>query len=758
MYWADKIAQDLKERKLPLEWVDDMKTPSGKVHVGALRGVIVHDLIYRALSDAGIKAKYTYVFDDQDPMDALPSSLPEKDFTKYMGFPLNRIPSPKPGFSSFAQYFAQDFIDVFNKLGAEPEILWASKLYANGQMDGVIKECLDKADIIRQIYRRVAGARKDRDWYPFQVICEECGKIGTTKVYAWDGGKVSYKCLSNYVEWAEGCGYEGKIFPFGGTGKLPWKVEWPAKWKAMGGVTVEGAGKDHMSKGGSHDIAVAICKEVLKFPPPYAFAYEWFLTEGKKMSSSKGVGFSAQEVSEILPPEVLRFLMVRTNYRQAINFDPGGTTIPDLFDEYDRCAQDFFENGRESNFGRIFELSQIDPNTPEKPPKLRFRQVTQWIQMANMADRIESDPALQKRAKYAKIWLERFAPEEEKFEVISHDQYAKANIALSDKQKKLLIKVAEELKRKWAPEELQNAIYQWVKDLGLTSDQAFQAIYLTLLGKNHGPKAAWLILSQSKDFIQERLAQAANLVVKKKTKELESTKEHSSVAEGKEIFFIDAEVKKEFPGMKAAVAIIEGVDVHRGSKELEKFKEELLGQLVGITVEQVDEFPSIKAYRNIFRAFGVDWHSRRPSADALLRRIALGKGLYNVNTLVDAYNLAVLDSKIALGAFDLQTLSLPVILRLTKDGEEVTLLGEEKTTRIKEGEMVYSDQARIMTLDLNYRDCDYTKITTETQNVVLFADGTPEISSEEVMSGLGKGIEYIIKFNGGKVAKKFIVE
>lgn len=225
-----------------------------------------------------------------------------------------------------------------------------------------------------------------------------------------------------------------------------------------------------------------------------------------------------------------------------------------------------------------------------------------------------------------------------------------------------------------------------------------------------------------------------------------------------DVFYIDEEIKKKFPGMKVAVAIIEGVDVHRGSRELEKFKAEVLDQFAGMTIEQIDELPTIKAYRNIFKAFGVDWHSHHPSADALLRRVVLGKGLYNVNTLVDAYNLAVIDSKIALGAFDSQTLSLPVVLRLAKDGEEVNLLGEEETTKVKEGEMVYSDQSRIMTLDLNYRDCDYTKITTGTKNVVLFADGTPEISSEEVMEGLEKGIEYITKFCGGKRVKKFIVE
>jgi lysyl-tRNA synthetase class 2 len=225
-----------------------------------------------------------------------------------------------------------------------------------------------------------------------------------------------------------------------------------------------------------------------------------------------------------------------------------------------------------------------------------------------------------------------------------------------------------------------------------------------------------------------------------------------------DIFYIDGEVKKKFPGMKAGMAIIKDVEVHRESKELEKFKQEVLSRFSGLKMVDIDNLPSIKAYREIFRAFSVDWHSRRPSVDALLRRVVQGKGLYRVNTLVDAYNLIVLESKIALGAFDYQRLSFPVILRLAEEGEKIVLLGETEPKKIKRGEMVYADQSRIMTLDLNYRDCDYTKITTNTKDVILFADGCPGISSDEVLVGLEKGIEFITRFCDGKLVKKFIVE
>src|SRR4030043_1777109 len=93
MFWAGEIAKKLKE-KGRAQLVNDAKTPSGRVHVGALRGVLIHDLIYKSLLTEKVEAKYTYIIDDFDPMDSLPSYLPKENYEKYMGTPLKDIPAP----------------------------------------------------------------------------------------------------------------------------------------------------------------------------------------------------------------------------------------------------------------------------------------------------------------------------------------------------------------------------------------------------------------------------------------------------------------------------------------------------------------------------------------------------------------------------------------------------------------------------------------------------------------------------------------
>lgn len=505
MFWADEVAHTIQARNLPLEWVDDMKTPSGRIHVGALRGVVIHDLVFKALKEKGINTKYTYIFDNHDPMDALPVYLPQEKYSQYLGMPLYKVPSPEEGFANYAEYYATEFKDTFNKIGSTPEIIWSTDLYTSGKMNEVIKLALDHADEIRKIYEEMYKKPLDSSWYPFQVYCEKCGKVSTTKVYDWDGEKVSYRCVVDGVKWTEGCGHAGKVSPCSDkdhiAGKLPWKIEWSAKWKVLG-VTVEGAGKDHMSKGGSHDFTSQVCERVFTYKVPYPIPYEFFLIGGKKMSSSKGRGFAAADMLTILPPELIRFLMVRTKINQTIDFNPEKEdTIPNLFDEYQEAAESYFRKDG-SDLARIFELSQIEGI--HKPPTVRFSTLAQWVQMPNMVEEIKKVDA-EKWAAYAKYWVENFAPEKDKFEV--QEVLSETAKNLSGMQKKYLASLASQVDSTKSAEDFQLTIYFLAKEMELSSKDAFQAIYTALLGKDHGPKAAWLIFSLDKEFIKKRFTQ-----------------------------------------------------------------------------------------------------------------------------------------------------------------------------------------------------------------------------------------------------------
>jgi len=514
MFWVDETVGEVLNRKDKKYLITDYKTPSGKIHVGALRGVVIHDVIHRGICENNKEAEYWYGFDDFDPMDGISVEL-KTEFDQYMGVPLCNIPSPEPGFKNFAHYFADDFMKLFSPLGVKAKIVWASDFYKNGVYNDSIQLVLNNAKRIREIYKEVSGGEKPTDWYPLQVVCPNCGKIGTTRVFAWDGKVVQFRCEESMVEWARGCGYEGKVSPFDGKAKMPYKVETAAKWLSFN-TSVELAGKDHYTKGGTFDIAKKIAEEIFKIKPAFGFGYEWFLVGGKKMSTSKGIGSTAQDIANLLPPEILRFLMVRTRAKRVIDFDVQGETIPLLYDEYDRCLDQYLADA-EADLSRAYYFSKIDTNKIEPTYRLRFSKIAYMLQMPRVdileyakeekgSDLTkEETEEIENRVKVAKDWLEKFAPENYKF-TIQKELPSEAK-DLTDEQKKFLAKIAEiiELKPKWAGEDLHQAIHGIRQELNIPPRDAFSAIYIVVLGKDSGPQAGWLLASLDKDFVVNRL-------------------------------------------------------------------------------------------------------------------------------------------------------------------------------------------------------------------------------------------------------------
>lgn len=546
MFWADRIAEKIEKQyssKIktgkPLI-IRDEKTPSGRVHVGSMRGVAIHGVIGEILAERGVKNEFLWEFNDMDPMDGLPIYLDKEKFGAYMGTPLLRVPSPDlpvvpamPAHAghagqaggkakNFAEYFAQEFKDVIVGSGFTPRFYNVSELYLSGKMDEPIREALDRAENIRRIYREVSGSEKPADWFPLSVICEKCGKVGTTKVYAWDGEKISYRCEPEFVEWARGCSHEGMISPFRGNAKLPFKVEWPAKWKVLG-VDIEGAGKDHMTKGGAHNVAKAIAGEVFKVRVPYEFAYEFFLVKGGKMSSSKGKGSSAKEIAELIPPHIFRLALLGKDHRQAVNFEPDGETIPTLYDQYDKLAAGYFR-GEKDDYARLFELIHAPHERKALKERYlpRFSTVSFIVQMPHLKleeeiERMkgseltpEDRKELEERATYAKKWLAEHAPEKYVYE-LQKEAVPEAAKAFSAAQKAALGAVLEYLtKNEGAPgEDIHAKLHEIKATASIPPSEFFKAIYLAFLGKESGPKAGWFLSVLDREYLLTRLREVA---------------------------------------------------------------------------------------------------------------------------------------------------------------------------------------------------------------------------------------------------------
>lgn len=94
-----------------------------------------------------------------------------------------------------------------------------------------------------------------------------------------------------------------------------------------------------------------------------------------------------------------------------------------------------------------------------------------------------------------------------------------------------------------------------------------------------------------------------------------------------------------------------------------------------LTVESVAELDAVRAVRAMFRAWGLDPSKYRPSAEALLRRLAQGKGLYRISNAVDIVNLGQLETGWPYGLYDRARVEPPVTLRLGERGETYEGIG-----------------------------------------------------------------------------------
>jgi DNA/RNA-binding domain of Phe-tRNA-synthetase-like protein len=131
-----------------------------------------------------------------------------------------------------------------------------------------------------------------------------------------------------------------------------------------------------------------------------------------------------------------------------------------------------------------------------------------------------------------------------------------------------------------------------------------------------------------------------------------------------------AMISIELPGVKLGLVEANEVQVELVREDLAQEMDAVCSRVRNShTVEQVAELPAIRAVRAMFRSWGVDPSKYRPSAEALLRRVAQGKGLYRINNVVDVINLGSIETGWPYGLYDRVHFAPPVTFRIGQAGE-----------------------------------------------------------------------------------------
>ena len=515
--WYDKMAEELlaREKKLGRS-LDLIRTESGLgasgfPHIGSLGDALRNYAIAMAVRDSGYNAELIAFSDDKDGLRKVPAGLPE-EMERWLGYPVSSIPDNFGDcHASFGAHMTSLLLEALDESGADYRFMSGTKVYEEGILNDEIVTLLENSEKIGSIIQEEIGQEKYVETLPYFAVCEECGRIYTTNAYEYvpEEHKILYRCEGMEVRGnvLEGCGHEGEVDVLSGKGKLSWKVEFAARWKALD-IRFEAYGKDISDSVRVND---RICREVLGWEPPMHVQYEMFLDRGgRKISKSAGNVFTPQVWYRYASPQSLNLLIfkrfVGTKSGSVEDIPPHMDELDDLEDVYfgRRKVRDEMERAKLTG---LYEYCwMLKP--PEKPsvhvPYNLMINLARVAPSGAEADFIEEkldsygylkqgSRGLEKRITNALNWVEDFGePEIERQK-------------LSEEEARAIGKVVELLKVAEDEEGYQGTVFETSRILGMRAGNLFRLLYELLLGRPHGPRFGPYVVAVGKEDVIKEL-------------------------------------------------------------------------------------------------------------------------------------------------------------------------------------------------------------------------------------------------------------
>ena len=523
MHWADVAAQSLSH-KGDKHIVSTGITPSGEFHIGHLREILTGDMISRAARDAGLDVEFIFIIDSADPLRKVYDFL-SPDYEQFVGCQLGAIPAPKEDGSpdwaryehdgwTYANHFLEPFLSALNQIGVKPKLIDNLESYRNGNFAQLSKIACDRADEIKECIERISSRELPVNWFPWSPLNSK-GGLDKVRVTGYE---------YPLVYWEDDYGETGSSDITKGEGKLPWRIDWPAKWGWIG-VTCEAFGKDHGAAGGSYSTGREIV-EILGHKPPQPLVYEWISLKGKgAMSSSAGNTIGPVEALQLVPPEILRLLIAKSKPNKAIEFDTGMGLVT-LADEYERLAARDFElelaNKDLSRRQRVqvedaagaVRMASTISGGQAQATAVTFRHLALlaqtkksdedvWHSLKDSGAIETVTEQLQDRLNRMRHWIDSpHFPEEMRINILSKPNAAAIQNFDQDEASILRALTVELSKCQWNKKDISAAIPRSIDSLPVTDKSiAYKVAYLCLMGVEKGPRLAPILSEMEKSDI-----------------------------------------------------------------------------------------------------------------------------------------------------------------------------------------------------------------------------------------------------------------
>ncbi len=502
-FWLQPILDEIESRFPDGEIiVSSGISPSASYHIGHFREILSADIIKVGLELRGRQVKHLHVVDNFDPLRKRYDFLPES-YEQYVGWPVCLVPDPYDCHESYAEHFFQEFYKWVPRLNIEATVINSYKdLYCSGRMSTQIEKTVAAVDQIKQVFAEVSNRQLADDWMPLQLLSD------ANSFTEWRYAGID--TAMQEIAWKDEAGKTGTIPYNNGRVKLNWRLDWPARWDALG-VMVEPHGfQEHGASGGSYQTGVMFMDIIYGKPAPlpgFQYGHVHLAGDTIKMSSSKGNLITPDQAFKIMPPEMLRYWYTRFPGKKRIDFDPsiGLFRMMDEFSSIDRAVR----SGEHPQFEDAYRIAVAGLDSPGmssvpfnhlvsiyQAALGRTEEIFAILSRTGYEDEVTNQrEALEHQLGYVKEWLANWAPEDVKFTL----QATMPSVELSDSQKAMLqdlaaaIEVADASSSESDGMFYHTAIHEAREAHGLTPQEAFQTVYRVLLGKDSGPKAGWFL-------------------------------------------------------------------------------------------------------------------------------------------------------------------------------------------------------------------------------------------------------------------------
>lgn len=214
-------------------------------------------------------------------------------------------------------------------------------------------------------------------------------------------------------------------------------------------------------------------------------------------------------------------------------------------------------------------------------------------------------------------------------------------------------------------------------------------------------------------------------------------------------FIVDEKVKEL--GVKILGFKIEGIDNISITEEFENWREMKIKELIEKYKDyDIKNDNVIEGFYELHQAVGVPRRKNLPASENLIKLLTKKEELVHINKAVDIYNIISIDSKLCLGAHDIDKVSGNVNLKITDGTENFIPLGSYEKKPIKQGEYSFVDDDNDVICWLDIRQVDKTKVTENSKNILYLVIGNKENTYEELEKVANEIITITTKFCGGK--------